>query len=136
MSTILFGILVLAGISANPVHNSSTGAGNSSYFPVVASRQDCPDVYANFCYHGTCRFHLSEKEAYCVCFKGYVGVRCEHMDLLQVMTTDPPPLLVVVLSMTLLAIVTVIGSLAIHLCKRRRKKNGPNLLGKKMNLMI
>ncbi|XP_072259499.1 protransforming growth factor alpha-like isoform X2 [Pyxicephalus adspersus] len=83
MSTILFGILVLAGISANPVHNSSTGAGNSSYFPVVASRQDCPDVYANFCYHGTCRFHLSEKEAYCVCFKGYVGVRCEHMDLLQ-----------------------------------------------------
>ncbi|XP_018430352.1 PREDICTED: protransforming growth factor alpha-like [Nanorana parkeri] len=133
ISTMFLGFLLVTGISVSLAHNSSTEAGNSSYFTETATRTlfaQCPDTYSSFCYHGTCRFLLSELEASCVCFKGYIGIRCEHVDLLQVMAAAPPSFLVVALSVTFLAILTLIGStcLVIYFCRVRRERNRQTLL--------
>ncbi|XP_071987220.1 uncharacterized protein [Engystomops pustulosus] len=68
---------------------------------------ECPDTYSHFCFHGTCRLLISEWSASCICFKGYMGNRCQSMDLLQVMAGDPRSILVVV---ALGLILTVISS--------------------------
>ncbi|KAJ8379850.1 hypothetical protein SKAU_G00006280 [Synaphobranchus kaupii] len=48
---------------------------------------DCPDSHSQFCFHGTCRFLIQEETPACVCHVGFVGMRCEHADLLAVVAT-------------------------------------------------
>ncbi|XP_034541802.1 protransforming growth factor alpha [Notolabrus celidotus] len=49
---------------------------------------DCPDSHRHFCFHGTCRFLILEETPACVCHPGFVGMRCEHADLLAVVATN------------------------------------------------
>ncbi|XP_070815174.1 protransforming growth factor alpha [Chaetodon trifascialis] len=49
---------------------------------------DCPDSHRHFCFHGTCRFLILEETAACVCYPGFMGLRCEHADLLAVVATN------------------------------------------------
>ncbi|XP_051272529.1 protransforming growth factor alpha isoform X2 [Dicentrarchus labrax] len=49
---------------------------------------DCPDSHRHFCFHGTCRFLILEETPACVCHAGFVGMRCEHADLLAVVATN------------------------------------------------
>ncbi|XP_040059200.1 protransforming growth factor alpha isoform X2 [Gasterosteus aculeatus] len=49
---------------------------------------DCPDSHRHFCFHGTCRFLILEEAPACVCHPGFVGMRCEHADLLAVVATN------------------------------------------------
>ncbi|XP_075966790.1 protransforming growth factor alpha [Anarhichas minor] len=49
---------------------------------------DCPDSHHHFCFHGTCRFLILEETPTCVCHPGFVGMRCEHADLLAVVATN------------------------------------------------
>ncbi|XP_061584502.1 protransforming growth factor alpha [Cololabis saira] len=49
---------------------------------------DCPDSHQHFCFHGTCRFLILEETPACVCHAGFVGMRCEHADLLAVVATN------------------------------------------------
>ncbi|XP_029990721.1 protransforming growth factor alpha isoform X2 [Sphaeramia orbicularis] len=49
---------------------------------------DCPDSHSHFCFHGTCRFLILEETPACVCHQGFVGMRCEHADLLAVVATN------------------------------------------------
>ncbi|CAL8277170.1 unnamed protein product [Boreogadus saida] len=49
---------------------------------------DCPDSHRHFCFHGTCRFLILEETPACVCPSGFVGMRCEHADLLAVVATN------------------------------------------------
>ncbi|KAL6112056.1 tgfa [Pungitius sinensis] len=49
---------------------------------------DCPDSHSRFCFHGTCRFLILEEAPACVCHAGFVGMRCEHADLLAVVATN------------------------------------------------
>ncbi|XP_029948116.1 protransforming growth factor alpha [Salarias fasciatus] len=49
---------------------------------------DCPDTHRHFCFHGTCRFLILEETPACVCHPGFVGMRCEHADLLAVVATN------------------------------------------------
>ncbi|XP_028825926.1 protransforming growth factor alpha isoform X2 [Denticeps clupeoides] len=49
---------------------------------------DCPDSHSQFCFHGTCRFLILEETPACVCHPGFVGMRCEHADLLAVVATN------------------------------------------------
>ncbi|XP_047202725.1 protransforming growth factor alpha [Girardinichthys multiradiatus] len=49
---------------------------------------DCPDSHRHFCFHGTCRFLILEETPACVCNPGFVGMRCEHADLLAVVATN------------------------------------------------
>uniref|UniRef100_A0A8C2ZP79 Transforming growth factor, alpha n=1 Tax=Cyclopterus lumpus TaxID=8103 RepID=A0A8C2ZP79_CYCLU len=60
-------------------------------FVAVAVRShfdDCPDSHRHFCFHGTCRFLILEETPACVCHAGFVGMRCEHADLLAVVATN------------------------------------------------
>ncbi|XP_077429781.1 protransforming growth factor alpha isoform X1 [Vanacampus margaritifer] len=52
---------------------------------------DCPDSHRHFCFHGTCRFLILEETPACVCHPGFVGMRCEHADLLAVVATNQRP---------------------------------------------
>ncbi|KAM4636898.1 protransforming growth factor alpha-like [Discoglossus pictus] len=91
---------------------------------------ECPEAYTNFCYHGTCRFLVTEWEATCRCNKGYIGNRCQYLDLLQVISGDPRSFTVVALSVTFLVVLSLIGNtcLGIYLCriKREKKTAGPS----------
>uniref|UniRef100_A0A3B4A6V5 EGF-like domain-containing protein n=1 Tax=Periophthalmus magnuspinnatus TaxID=409849 RepID=A0A3B4A6V5_9GOBI len=49
---------------------------------------DCPDSHRHFCFHGTCQFLIMEETPACVCHQGFVGIRCEHADLLAVVATN------------------------------------------------
>ncbi|XP_066454845.1 protransforming growth factor alpha-like [Eleutherodactylus coqui] len=96
----------------------------AAYFVATASPEvlfaECPDAYTHFCFHGTCRFMISEWTATCICFKGYIGNRCQKMDLLQMMAGDPRSILVV----TLVVALTLIGStcFSIYLCRRKEQR--------------
>uniref|UniRef100_A0A3P8T4C5 Transforming growth factor, alpha n=1 Tax=Amphiprion percula TaxID=161767 RepID=A0A3P8T4C5_AMPPE len=64
---------------------------NSTAFVAAAVRShfdDCPDSQQHFCFHGTCRFLIQEEAPACVCHPGFVGMRCEHADLLAVVATN------------------------------------------------
>ncbi|XP_019751271.1 protransforming growth factor alpha [Hippocampus comes] len=52
---------------------------------------DCPDSHRHFCFHGTCRFLILEETPACICHPGFVGMRCEHADLLAVVATNHRP---------------------------------------------
>ncbi|XP_073537545.1 protransforming growth factor alpha-like [Phyllobates terribilis] len=93
----------------------------TAFFVATASCEilfaDCPDTYTHFCFHGTCRFLVSEWTASCLCFKGYIGSRCQKMDLFQVMAGgDPRSILVVAFVAVLTLMVTT--CLGIYLCRR------------------
>ncbi|KAM3620928.1 uncharacterized protein V6R79_003807 [Siganus canaliculatus] len=49
---------------------------------------DCPNSHQHFCFHGTCRFLILEETPACICHPGFVGMRCEHADLLAVVATN------------------------------------------------
>ncbi|XP_072280412.1 protransforming growth factor alpha-like [Pyxicephalus adspersus] len=126
-------LLVVTGISVSSAYNTSNETTNSSYFAEASTRTlfaECPDKYTNFCYHGTCRFIVSQWEASCICFKGYIGIRCEHVNLMQVMAANTDTILAVALSVTFLVVITLVGStcLVIHFCRVRRERNRVNLL--------
>ncbi|XP_074502021.1 protransforming growth factor alpha [Sebastes fasciatus] len=70
---------------------STTSIRSVKKFVAAAVRShfdDCPDSHLHFCFHGTCRFLILEETPACVCHSGFVGVRCEHADLLAVVATN------------------------------------------------
>ncbi|KAG2469515.1 TGFA factor, partial [Polypterus senegalus] len=65
---------------------------------------DCPDSHSQFCFHGTCRFLVLEDTPACVCHPGFIGMRCEHADLLAVVATNQKQQ-----TIATLAVVSVVG---------------------------
>ncbi|XP_040914731.1 probetacellulin isoform X1 [Toxotes jaculatrix] len=41
----------------------------------------CPDELAHYCVHGECRYIKEQKAPSCRCQRGYIGSRCEYVDL-------------------------------------------------------
>lgn len=41
----------------------------------------CPKEYKHFCIHGVCRFIEEQNTPSCRCEKGYIGSRCEYLDI-------------------------------------------------------
>uniref|UniRef100_A0A3P9J1C1 Uncharacterized LOC101166855 n=1 Tax=Oryzias latipes TaxID=8090 RepID=A0A3P9J1C1_ORYLA len=68
-------------VSSHPVKKFVAAAVRSHF-------DDCPDSHQHFCFHGTCRFLILEDTPACVCHPGFVGLRCEHADLLAVVATN------------------------------------------------
>ncbi|XP_024125551.1 protransforming growth factor alpha [Oryzias melastigma] len=68
-------------VSTRPVKKFVAAAVRSHF-------DDCPDSHQHFCFHGTCRFLILEETPACVCHPGFVGLRCEHADLLAVVATN------------------------------------------------
>ncbi|XP_040890413.1 protransforming growth factor alpha isoform X2 [Toxotes jaculatrix] len=85
-----------ATISSSSTTTTTTATTTTSIHPVkkfVAAAvrshfDDCPDSHRHFCFHGTCRFLILEETPACVCHPGFVGMRCEHADLLAVVATN------------------------------------------------
>uniref|UniRef100_A0A3Q1GKM8 Transforming growth factor, alpha n=1 Tax=Acanthochromis polyacanthus TaxID=80966 RepID=A0A3Q1GKM8_9TELE len=74
-----------------PAADASTTIRPLKKFVAAAVRShfdDCPDSHQHFCFHGTCRFLILEEAPACVCHPGFVGMRCEHADLLAVVATN------------------------------------------------
>ncbi|XP_058259536.1 protransforming growth factor alpha [Hemibagrus wyckioides] len=102
---------------------------------------DCPDSHTHFCFHGTCRFLILEKTPACVCHPGFIGVRCEHADLLAVVATNQTQQ-----TLATILMLCILGSvLLVLLCtiinfwwRRGRWRRGPLLscLTKKPNGIV
>ncbi|XP_069546675.1 protransforming growth factor alpha [Brachyistius frenatus] len=75
----------------SPIATTTTNIHPVKKFVAAAVRShfdDCPDSHQHFCFHGTCRFLILEETPACVCHPGFVGMRCEHADLLAVVATN------------------------------------------------
>ncbi|XP_038962998.1 protransforming growth factor alpha isoform X1 [Rattus norvegicus] len=89
---------------------------------VVSHFNKCPDSHTQYCFHGTCRFLVQEEKPACVCHSGYVGVRCEHADLLAVVAASQKKQAItalVVVSIVALAVL-IITCVLIHCCQVRK----------------
>ncbi|KAE8591236.1 hypothetical protein XENTR_v10018358 [Xenopus tropicalis] len=131
----MYGVLtfLLAGIPVCLSENFTAGMQNSSFVPESFTQSmfaECPDKYTSFCYHGTCRFLISQWEASCMCFNGYIGSRCQYVDLMKVMALDPRSFAVAAISVTLLVALSLIGSmcLGIYLCRVKSEMSRISLL--------
>lgn len=112
------------------IATSTAGISPIKKFVAAAVRShfdDCPDSHRHFCFHGTCRFLILEETPACVCHQGFVGVRCEHADLLAVVATKHSQntfatvLVFCVISCVLIAVlVTVLHCWWRQLRRRRR----------------
>uniref|UniRef100_A0A4W6D6G7 Transforming growth factor, alpha n=1 Tax=Lates calcarifer TaxID=8187 RepID=A0A4W6D6G7_LATCA len=79
------------GTTATTTATTTTSIPPVKKFVAAAVRShfdDCPDSHRHFCFHGTCRFLILEETPACVCHPGFVGMRCEHADLLAVVATN------------------------------------------------
>ncbi|KAJ0023907.1 hypothetical protein NQD34_003806 [Periophthalmus magnuspinnatus] len=116
--------------SPTTIATSTTGTTPIKKFVAAAVRShfdDCPDSHRHFCFHGTCQFLIMEETPACVCHQGFVGIRCEHADLLAVVATNHSQntfatvLVFCVISCILLAVlVTLLHCWWRQLCRRRR----------------
>ncbi|XP_034565681.1 probetacellulin [Notolabrus celidotus] len=41
----------------------------------------CPEELTHYCVHGDCRYIIEQKTPSCRCMHGYIGSRCEYVDL-------------------------------------------------------
>ncbi|KAB5584178.1 hypothetical protein PHYPO_G00104410 [Pangasianodon hypophthalmus] len=116
--------------ATNTTAVSSTGRSKFLAAAVHSHFADCPDSHSHFCFHGTCRFLIQEETPACVCLPGFIGMRCEHADLLAVVATNQ--------SQQTLATILMLGILGsvllVLLCtiinlwwKRGRCRRGPLL---------
>ncbi|XP_030060749.1 protransforming growth factor alpha [Microcaecilia unicolor] len=125
--------ILLAGISSCLCQDSSSGIQESAQSHSVSPKlfAECPEVYASYCIHGSCRLFISAAAAACVCLTGYNGDRCQYVDLLQVMAKDPHALSLTRTSV--IAVLIVLACLAgmsfgIFFCIRRNNHPTPALL--------
>lgn len=109
--------------------SSTPGISPIKKFVAAAVRShfdDCPDSHRHFCFHGTCRFLILEETPACVCHQGFVGIRCEHADLLAVVANNHSQntfatlLVFCVISCVLIALLaTLLHCWWRQLCRRR-----------------
>ncbi|XP_068562856.1 probetacellulin isoform X1 [Cebidichthys violaceus] len=59
--------------------NCTAGAVDTEQWPSHFSK--CPEELANYCIHGECRYVEEQKAPSCRCQQGYIGSRCEYLDL-------------------------------------------------------
>ncbi|XP_077460260.1 protransforming growth factor alpha [Stigmatopora argus] len=89
---------------------------------------NCPDSHRHFCFHGTCRYLILEETPACICHPGFVGMRCEHADLLAVVATkNRQQTVATVLVLCVIGCVVIIVVCALlncwwrHECRKRRR---------------
>ncbi|XP_072112615.1 probetacellulin-like isoform X1 [Mobula birostris] len=88
----------------------------------------CPEWLQDYCIQGQCRFLVSEQQPSCICYSGYIGSRCEMVDMLYLMgERDQFIIMGLVLAMVVLIILIIIICICVH-CYRR-KYNGRRKLG-------
>ncbi|XP_077429782.1 protransforming growth factor alpha isoform X2 [Vanacampus margaritifer] len=94
LATLESNFAVKTKATVNTSGSRHAAASTTAKFVAAAVRShfdDCPDSHRHFCFHGTCRFLILEETPACVCHPGFVGMRCEHADLLAVVATNQRP---------------------------------------------
>ncbi|XP_078060805.1 probetacellulin-like [Mustelus asterias] len=82
----------------------------------------CPKRLRDYCVEGECRFIQSEQQPSCVCKFGYVGSRCELVDMFyQTGKQDRFIIIGLILSMLVLIILIIITCICVHRFRRRHK---------------
>ncbi|XP_017569491.1 probetacellulin isoform X2 [Pygocentrus nattereri] len=86
----------------------------------------CPQEYTHYCIHGTCHFVQEQNSPACRCEKGYIGSRCEYLDL-DLLVGGQKQIVIagVIAGLVFLLLVIVFICICTHrlkLCRKRRRK--------------
>ncbi|XP_066501319.1 probetacellulin isoform X1 [Hoplias malabaricus] len=68
-------------VSCRPHDNSSNCTDAKDDHRWSGHFSKCPEEYTHYCIHGTCHFLQEQNSAACRCESGYIGARCEYLDL-------------------------------------------------------
>ncbi|XP_047425025.1 probetacellulin [Mugil cephalus] len=101
----------------------------------------CPEELLHYCIHGECRYVEEQKTQSCRCHHGYVGSRCEYVDL-GPRIADPRQIIIVCIIAGLVMIILLIVFVCIcshrrcRLCRRRgRRREEPRNGTEKLRMM-
>ncbi|XP_041051562.1 probetacellulin-like isoform X2 [Carcharodon carcharias] len=76
----------------------------------------CPKRFRSYCIEGECRFIQSEQQPSCVCKFGYIGSRCELVDMFYLTGKQDQVIIIgLVLTMVVLIIVIIIICICVQL---------------------
>ncbi|KAL4680132.1 hypothetical protein H8957_007371 [Semnopithecus entellus] len=83
----------------------------------------CPKQYKHYCIKGRCRFVVTEQTPSCVCDEGYIGARCERVDLFYLKGDRGQILVICLIAVMVVFIILVIGvCTCCHPLRKRRKR--------------
>ncbi|XP_018584248.2 protransforming growth factor alpha [Scleropages formosus] len=122
ISSIIISIIGSVFTSAQLQENSTTAPVKYPLAAAVRSHfDDCPRSHEQFCFHGTCRFLVQEETPACVCHAGFVGMRCEHADLLAVVATNQKqqPVATLLVLCVVGSVMLILFCTILHCCRRR-----------------
>uniref|UniRef100_A0A3B1IYL0 Betacellulin, epidermal growth factor family member n=1 Tax=Astyanax mexicanus TaxID=7994 RepID=A0A3B1IYL0_ASTMX len=87
----------------------------------------CPQEYAHYCVHGSCHFVQEQNTPACRCESGYIGSRCEYLDL-GWLVGDQKQIVIagIIAGLVFLLLIIVFTCICVHtrlkLCRKRRRK--------------
>ncbi|XP_042200479.1 protransforming growth factor alpha [Callorhinchus milii] len=120
VALVISGVLVVC----NAVENTTSTLTGAPVAAAVRSHfSDCPDSHRQFCFHGSCRFLVQEETPACICHSGFIGIRCEHADLLAVVATNQKQQTIATLVVVsiVVSVLLIAVCVLIHCCRKRRK---------------
>ncbi|XP_063745656.1 probetacellulin isoform X2 [Eleginops maclovinus] len=116
------------------VNTTDTGQWNGHF-------SKCPDELTNYCIHGECRYIKEQKAPSCRCQHGYIGSRCEYLDLdWRIGEKREIIIACVIAGLVFLILLIVFICICSHrrcrLCwRRRRRREEPRNGSEKLSMM-
>ncbi|XP_026855166.1 probetacellulin isoform X2 [Electrophorus electricus] len=112
-------------VSCGPHDNNSDCADEKDIHRQSGHFSKCPQEYEHFCIHGTCQFVQEQNTPACRCESGYIGSRCEYLDL-GWLVGDRKHIVIagVIVGLVFLLLVIVFTCICVHrlkLCGKKRK---------------
>ncbi|XP_068429793.1 probetacellulin [Clinocottus analis] len=101
----------------------------------------CPEQLTNYCIHGECRYVDEQQAPSCRCQQGYIGARCEYLDLDWRIGEKRHVIIVcTVAGLALLILIVVFVCFCSHrrcrlLWRRRRRRQEPKNGTEKLHMM-
>ncbi|XP_051268942.1 probetacellulin isoform X1 [Dicentrarchus labrax] len=101
----------------------------------------CPEELTYYCIHGDCRYIKEQKAPSCRCHHGYIGSRCEYLDMdLRIGEKRQIIIACVIAGLVFLMLLIVFICFCSHrrfrLCwRRRRRREEPRNGTEKLNMM-
>ncbi|XP_064798436.1 probetacellulin [Oncorhynchus masou masou] len=101
----------------------------------------CPKEFRNYCIHGSCRFVKEQNTPSCRCEKGYIGSRCEYVDLAWRIGDQRQIIIAcVIAALVFLILLIIFICICAHrhkLCRRKRRRKEETRNGtEKLNMIM
>ncbi|XP_060791054.1 probetacellulin isoform X2 [Neoarius graeffei] len=113
-------------VSCGPHDNSSNCADIKDIHQWTDHFSKCPEEYAHYCIHGTCRFVQEQNTPTCRCERGYIGARCEYLDFDTLVGEQRELVIISIVSGLVILLLTVvficICTQRLYRKKRRKRK--------------